>query len=109
MGEFTELENIVRVGRVSSVDIQNRTARVIFEDKCETFVSGELKVLKNPPFIPAAGAAQKTENESGGSGDAAFESHSHDVIISPWLPKVGELVLCIYLVNGNDGFVVGGI
>ena len=29
---FTELENIIRTGWVSSVDIPERTARVIFED-----------------------------------------------------------------------------
>ena len=37
---FTELENIIRTGWVSSVDIPERTARVIFEDKGDTFVSG---------------------------------------------------------------------
>ncbi len=73
------LKNIVRTGRVSSVNAGNRTARVTFEDKGQSpLVSGELKVIKNPPFIPAKGAP-RTESESGGSGEAAFAAHSHAV------------------------------
>ena len=68
MADLSVLKNIVRTGRVSSVNAGNRTARVTFEDKGQSpLVSGELKVIKNPPFIPAKGAAQRTESESGGS------------------------------------------
>ncbi len=29
---------------------------------------------------------------------------------SPWLPKVGQYVLCLYLINGeSDGFILGVI
>ena len=77
MADLSVLKNIVRTGRVSSVNAGNRTARVTFEDKGQSpLVSGELKVIKNPPFIPAKGAAQRTESESGGSGEAAFADHS---------------------------------
>ena len=54
MGDITALKNIVRVGWVSSVDIEKRTARVTFKDKGETFVSGPLNVLKNTP-LPSPG------------------------------------------------------
>ena len=55
-------------------------------------------------------ARQRTEAESGGSGDAAFAGHSHAVKISPWLPSPGDYVLCIYLpTEDGDGFVIGGI
>lgn len=47
MDELTALKNIVRAGWVSSVDIAERTARVTFKDKGDTFVSGPLNVLKN--------------------------------------------------------------
>jgi len=88
MADLSVLKNIVRTGRVSSVNAGNRTARVTFEDKGQSpLVSGELKVIKNPPFIPAKGAAQRTESESGGSGEAAFAAHSHAVKIAPWLPS----------------------
>lgn len=54
MSELSVLKNIVRTGWVSSVNEAERTARVTFRDKGqEPIVSGNLKVLKNPPFIPA--------------------------------------------------------
>lgn len=111
MSELSILKNIVRVGWVSSVNAAERTARVTFRDKGQSpVVSGNLKVLKNPPFIPAKDAPQRTETESGGSGDAAFAGHSHAVIIRPWLPSPGDFVLCIYLpTEDGDGFVIGGI
>ena len=111
MSELSVLKNIVRTGKVSSVDPANRTARVTFEDKGqEPIVSGNLKVIKTPPFIPAKDVVQQTETESGGSGDAAFAPHTHKVVIKPWLPSPGDYVLCIYLpTDDGDGFVIGGI
>lgn len=110
MDDITALKNIVRAGWVSSVNTADRTARVTFKDKGQTIVSGPLKVLKNAPFIPAGGVTQQTEAESGGSGDMSFESHTHKIKISPWIPAPGDFVLCIYLPNGDgDGFVIGGI
>ena len=110
MGEASVYKNIVRTGWVSSVNAADRTARVTFKDMGTTFVSGPLKVIKNPPFIPAKGAAQRTESESGGSGEAAFAAHSHAVKIAPWLPSPGDYVLCLYIpTDDGDGFVIGGI
>lgn len=108
--DLKKLENIVRVGTVSSVDIGSRTARVEFKDKGTAFVSGRLVVLQNQPFIPYYYVTQETEPRGGGSGDAAFESHTHELKILPWLPRVGQMVLCIMLPNGDgDGFVIGGM
>lgn len=110
MNDLTVLKNIVRTGWVSSVNAANRTARVTFKDKGQTIVSGELKVIKSPPFIPAKDTPQQTESQSGGSGDAAFADHKHDLIITPWLPSPGDFVLCIYIpTEDGDGFVIGGI
>lgn len=104
MGENKELkalENMVRIGTVSSVNAENRTARVNFADK-NNLVSGELKVIKNPPNI--------TVKEIELTYGTETQEHTHEIIISPWLPSVGDLVLCIYLPNGgSDGFVMGGI
>ena len=99
MADLSVLKNIVRTGRVSSVNAGNRTARVTFEDKGQSpLVSGELK------------AAQRTESERGGSGEAAFAAHSHAVKIAPWLPSPGDYVLCLYIpTDDGDGFVIGGI
>lgn len=111
MSDYSVLKNIVRTGRVSSVNAAERTARVIFEDKGqEPLVSGELKVIQNPPFIPAKDVPQQTENASGGSGDAEFAPHVHAITVSPWLPLPGDYVLCLYLpAEDGDGFVIGGI
>ena len=110
MSDLSVLKNIVRTGWVSSVNKAERTARVTFKDKGQTFVSGPLKVIKNPPFIPAKDVPQTTEMQSGGSGDAAFADHKHNLIITPWLPSPGDYVLCIYIPTGDgDGFVIGGI
>ena len=112
--ELTILKNIVRIGTVSSVDGGNRTARVTFADKQDTegkpLISGPLKVIQNPPSIPGNSQTNQTQPQGGGSGEAAYESHTHGLVISPWLPYVGQFVLCIYLPNGeSDGFVIGGI
>ncbi|RPF48265.1 hypothetical protein EDD70_1080 [Hydrogenoanaerobacterium saccharovorans] len=109
--EITALKNIVRVGTVSSVNAANRTARVNFADK-NNLVSGPLKILKNPPFV-TADAVELTygvEVAEGHTHAGKAEKHAHQIKIFPWVPLVGDLVLCIYLPNGeSDGFVIGGI
>lgn len=109
--ELTVLKNIVRVGTVSSVNAENRTARVNFVDK-NNLVSGQLKILKNTPYVTVEKVTLTygVEEASGHTHTGKTEGHTHEVKISPWLPSVGDLVLCIYLPNGeSDGFVVGGI
>ncbi len=65
--DIEALKKIVRVGRVSSVDVENRTARVLIEDKVKPFVSGPLKVLQNQPLITI------TKKENGAKWN--FEAH----------------------------------
>lgn len=102
------LSGLVRIGTVTDVDNGRRLARVKFEDTGMT--SGWLAVLKNQPFIPDYDVPQRTEFESGGSGAAAFENHKHDLVIKPWMPKVNDTVVALYLpVFNADGFVIGGI
>ena len=102
------LSGLVRIGTVTDVDNDQRMARVKFEDTGMT--SGWLVVLKNQPFIPDYDVPQRTEYEAGGSGAAAFESHKHDLVIKPWMPKVNDTVVTLYLpVFNADGFVIGGI
>jgi len=102
------LSRMIQVGIVTSVDNENRKARVKFQDTGIT--SAWLRVLKNPPFIPTYEGLQRTEYESGGSGDSSFANHKHDLVILPWMPKVNETVLVIYLpVENSDGYVIGGV
>ena len=102
------LSGLVRVGTVTDVDNTKHMARVKFQG--EGFTSGWLYVLDNRPFIPGYNQAQQTEAKGGGSGYAAFESHTHGLKINQWMPVVNSKVLVIYLpVFNSDGFIVGGI
>lgn len=110
--DFEDLLSIVsrlaRVGIVTDVDKKKRKARVKFDD--EDLPSGWLRILANPPFIPKVDEPQRTEYEAGGGGDEAFASHKHDVIITPWLPRVNDVVLTLFLpCHDSDGYILGRI
>lgn len=97
----------VEIGIVSSINKKQRTARVRLKD--EDVVSGELKVIQNVPFV----ANKETEliygveMESGHVHKGKTEKHTHEIIVEPWMPRIGELVLCLYC--KEDGFIIGGI
>lgn len=77
-------ENIVRIGKVSSVNPSKLTARVIFEDK--EIISGWLNVLQHPK-----------EGEHSNDGNPIY-----------WMPKVNEMVLVLYIpIFNGDGFILG--
>lgn len=102
------LKRLVRIGTITVTDPIKRVARVKFEDTGET--SGLLYVLANRSYVPDYDVPQRTEFEAGGSGDPAFASHKHDLIIKPWMPKVNAIVLTLYLpVLDGDGFILGEI
>ena len=99
---------MVRIGTVTAVDNVKRLAQVYFQDM--DLPSGWIPVLINRDFIPDYDVPQRTEFEAGGSGDPAFASHKHDLLIKPWMPKVNAVVLCIYLPGFNtDGYILGEI
>lgn len=93
--DMQELKDIVRVGIVSSVNAGAMTARVKIQD--QGIVTGDLKIVQNPP---------KAEIKiKSGSCPADCE-----VEIKPWIPKVGQWVLCLFKPDGEcDGFILGGI
>ena len=93
--DIQELKDTVRVGIVSSVNVEKMTARVKIQD--QGIVTGDLKIVQNPP--PA-----KIKIISGSCGAEC------EVIIKPWIPKVGQWVLCLFKPDGEgDGFILGGI
>lgn len=185
---ITALNNVVRTGSVSSVDIDSRTVRVLFADKLDgegnPLISGPLKVLQNQPLITIEKWVEELGSEV--KWDYSTEYNSHDrglglnesyvqkkytemkdviknekiikyekretinenkpieclnghpqlcpapcnapiqqcpiqgvienkkhrqiVTVYPWLPYIGQFVVCLFLPNGeNDGFVLGGI
>ncbi|MGN0787131.1 MAG: phage baseplate assembly protein V [Christensenellales bacterium] len=75
----------IRIGTVSDVNISAKRARVYFE---------EYEIMSD--WLPVCSA---TPEVIGG-----------DTSLSPWLPKIGSKVLCIYEGGFNaDGYVIGGI
>ncbi|SDD89943.1 phage baseplate assembly protein V [Sporomusa acidovorans] len=73
------LKNLVRVGRVSSINPQSATVRVVFEDR-QNMVSYDLPVI----------VRQSLKNKD------------------YFMPDVGEQVVCLFLPNGNaQGFCLG--
>lgn len=148
MDDLNVLKNIVRTGWVSSVNVEERTARVIFEDKGETIVSGDLKIIANQPVITvekwvdgekwAYDAKYSSADRSLGLGESYVKTapnapdvitneksidykcplhgtdetknHKQTIKVYPWIPYVGQFVLCIYIPRDDgDGFVIGGI
>ncbi len=99
---------LVRVGTVTDVNNAKHLARVKFQS--EDMTSGWLYVLNNRPYIPGYDQMQQTESRSGGSGEASFAAHTHDLVIKQWMPKINDTVVCLYLpVFNADGFILGGI
>ena len=103
-----QIEDIVREGKVTAVDNGKRIAKVWFD--ALGIESDWMPVLINRDFIPDYDVPQRTEFEAGGSGDPAFASHKHDLIIKPYMPKVNDLVLVLYFpVFNGDGVILGGV
>ena len=102
----TILKNLVRSGTVTATAPASRAARVKFQDTGVT--SDWLPVLAARPYIRDYDGPQETEARAGGSGYPMFESHTHGLVIRPWMPKVNATVLCIYLpVFNAGGFILG--
>lgn len=79
---------IIRIGQVSKVNAGEMTARVQIPD--QGIVTGDLRIVKRPPTV---------ECETGCK-----------IKVKPWIPTVGQWVLCIFKPDGEgDGFVIGGI
>jgi len=103
------LNNIVRIGTVSSVDPAKRTVRVIFKDK--EMVSGWLHVLQHN----LAGVYIKPDGEhshalDGGGTTELDVEHGHAANVTYWMPRVNDTVVVLYLpVFNGDGFILGAI
>ena len=107
------LGQLVRVGKVSSVDAGELKARVLFEDR-ENMVSDWLQVLQRPKEI-----VEVESSDSHSHGATASEgtvsigyggSHTHTAKVKTWMPEVGDHVLCLYLPMWNAaGFILGRI
>lgn len=103
-----QIEDIVREGTVTAVNNAKRIAKVWFD--AMEMQSDWLPVLITRDYIPDYDVPQRTEYEAGGSGYALYESHKHDLIIKPYMPKVNDKVLVLYFpIFNGDGVILGGV
>jgi len=92
---YGALKKMVRFGTVTSVNLDRRTARVWFGDM--GIPSRDLRVSRN----------ESTVRVQTGFGPGA---HTHDVIVIPWMPDVGQMVVCLYAANSKgSGVIIGGL
>ncbi len=126
--DIRELYDMVRIGIVSSVNEEKMTARVKIEE--QNIVTGDLKIVQNTPFVIMEWkdgskwnyeADYAQHNRNLGIGDRYKEEYP-DILhtwkdtsdrvlkIYPWMPYIGQWVLCLFKPNGEgDGFIIGGI
>lgn len=89
-----DIDSMVRVGVVSSIDAEKKRARVYFPDRGNV-VSGWLFVLQR------TGETIQTEEEA---------DHSHEGTVGGWMPGIGDVVLTVYPAGWNtDGYILGVI
>ena len=112
---FSEaLGGLVRVGTVTHRRMEVRRVRVWFED--DQMSSGWLPVIISQDVTPdheyddPQWTEFETEDRVPQTGETRYVPHKHKIIRKPYMPKVGDEVLTVYLpVFNADGFVIGGI
>ena len=108
------LDGLVRVGTVTDRQMDKRLVRVWFED--DAMSSGWLPVIISQDVTPdheyddPQWTEFETEDRVPQTGETRYVPHKHKIIRKPYMPKVGDEVLTVYLpVFNADGFVIGGI
>lgn len=99
----------VRIGTVSAIDEENRTARVRFNE--DNVTSGWLKVLHSPPKVTISGSEDKSDKADDSESDTDTGNIGNiNIDVVAWLPVVGETVVCLYGDGFNaDGYIIGGL
>ena len=97
---------------MTAVDDGRRIAKVWFD--ALGIESGWMPVLINCAAIPGGSGPQRTEFEAEDEvpqmGETRYTPHRHRLVISPWMPKVNDLVLVLYFpVFNGDGVILGGV
>jgi len=112
---FSEvLGGLVRIGTVTDRRMEERRGRGWFED--DGMSSGWLPVIISQDVTPEHDYDDpqwtefETEWREPRAGEQADADHKHKIVRKPYMPKVGDEVLAVYLpVFNADGFVIGGI
>lgn len=103
---MAEVDSMVRVGIVSSVNETNMTARVYYPDM-SNMVSDWLKVIQyQHPYTTYDGEHSHTDSAGGATSTAG--SHRHKV--EPWLPEINDKVVVLMSYGFNStGYILGVI
>lgn len=110
----TVFSSFLRLGLVTDVNYDKRLARVKFQDLAYT--SDWLPVLISQDVSPDHKYTDpqwtefETQWQGTRSGDQDYVDHKHKIIRKPYMPVIGDQVLCIYEpVRNGRGFILGGI
>lgn len=108
------LAGLVRVGTVTDRQMGKRLVRVWFAD--DAMSSGWLPVIISQDVTPEHDYDDpqwtefETEWKPDRAGEKDYVDHKHKIKRKPYMPKVGDQVLVVYIPVWNaDGFVIGGI
>lgn len=107
-------ETMLRVGIVSSVSADGKTARVTLPD-AGNMVSGELFIVSQPATLDLSLSMNSAgDHHHQDSNIKTDGSHKHslnqEVKFKNWVPTIGEKVLCIFMCGSEtDGFILGAI
>lgn len=127
--DMQELKDLVRIGVVSSVNKEQMTARVKIQE--QGIVTGDLRIVQNTPLITVQnkdggtkwnykaeytgydrklGLGETYKKEYPDTIFTDYASREQTIKIYPWIPYIGQWVLCIFKPDGDgDGFIIGGI
>lgn len=95
--------DLIRIGKVSSIDANNKKARVYYPAR-SNMVSDWLPVLQFPGTTNSAGSHKHTSPEETNSAGG----HTHTT--GGWMPKVNDKVLVIMEPGFNaPGYIAGVI
>lgn len=115
MADNTELKNMLRLGKVMSVDKDKMTARVKFADK-GGIQSSPLHILKHTRYIIPTmeseneGQTAQTELEYDVDNVKKKIKHKHEAYLTEWVPDVNSTVVCLMTPDGDgDGFIIGEV
>ena len=108
------IRGLVRVGTVTDRQLDKRLVRIWLED--DKMSSGWLPVIISQDVTPdhdyddPQWTEFETQDREPHAGETRYVPHKHKIIRKPYMPKVGDQVLAVYLPVWNaDGFVIGGI
>lgn len=102
---MADANDLIRIGKVSSIDANNKKARVYYPAR-SNMVSDWLPVLQFPGLTTNYSGGHKHTCPDGETNSAG--SHSHTSL--SWMPKVNDKVLVIMEPGFNaPGYIAGVI